>query len=117
MTWVKFHPISLPHPLWSREPRLDLPLDLGEYHGKFGDVSSYRKQMHKEQIRKIRKFSAVFQKMGVSPTLPRARRPRLDLPPDLRICHGKFGDASSYRDQMHKEQTDRQTDILLYIDR
>ena len=67
MTWVKFHPISLPHPLWSREPRLDLPLDLGEYHGKFGDVSSYRKQMHKEQIRKIRKFSAVFQKMwGIS---------------------------------------------------
>ena len=52
MTCVKFHPISLPHPLWSREPRLDLPLDLGEYHGKFGDVSSYRKQMHKEQADK-----------------------------------------------------------------
>ena len=42
---------------------------------------------------------------------PLPRQLLLDLPLDLGKCHGKFGDASYYRDRMHSEQTD----ILLYI--
>jgi hypothetical protein len=33
----------------------------------------------------------------------------VDLPLDLGKVHGKFGDASYYRDRMHKEQTNKQT--------
>ncbi len=39
------------------------------------------------------------------------RKVALDLPLDERGGHAKFGCTDSYRDQMHKEQTD----ILLYI--
>ena len=165
MGWVNLPPISR-----ARGPLLDLLLDLRVCHRKFGDVSSYRKQMHKEQIWKnrklwsvfqkiggishplsgartpswpslgpkgmvwkfgdvsayrnqmyeeqiwkIRKFSAVFQKIGgKAPTPSRARRPPHDLPLDLRVCHGKFGDASYYRDRMHKEQTDRHSSLYIY---
>jgi hypothetical protein len=54
------------------------------------------------------------------PPLPEWRRPPLDLPLYLEKCHGKFGDTSYYRGQMHKEQTDRQTNkqtfFFVYID-
>jgi hypothetical protein len=49
--------------LRSRCARLDLPFDLGRCHGKFGDASYYSSQVHKEQIRKNRKFAVFFQKM------------------------------------------------------
>jgi hypothetical protein len=39
----------------------------------------------------------------------------LDLPLGLGKVHGKFGDASYYRDRMHSEQTNKQTNFLLYI--
>ena len=68
--WVKFHPTpphtptpSLFTPL-PRQSLLDLPLELGKYHGKFGDINYYRNQMQKEHIRKIQKFSVFFQKLG-----------------------------------------------------
>jgi hypothetical protein len=58
-----------------------------------------------------------FHPLPPPPLLLQPRQHRLDLPLDLEECHGKFGDASYYRDQMHKEQTDRQTDkhSSLYI--
>jgi hypothetical protein len=39
----------------------------------------------------------------------------LGLPADIRVCHGKFGKASSYMDQMYKEQTDRQIFFFIYV--
>ena len=38
------------------------------------------------------------------PTISR-KKVALDLPLDLGKIHGKFGDASFYRDRMHSEQT------------
>ncbi len=50
---------------------------------------------------------------------PGWRQPIVDLFWDLGKHHGKFIEASFYRDRMHKEQTNkqtnRQTNILLYI--
>ena len=54
VTWVKFHPIpttpALAHftPL-PCQPLLDIPLDLGKFHGKFGDASYYKDLIHSEQ--------------------------------------------------------------------
>ena len=51
-----------------------------------------------------------------SPALPFCPpQPHVDLLLDLEKYCGKFGDASYYRDGMHSEQTNKQTDILLYI--
>ncbi len=49
--------------------------------------------------------------MGKSLTPPRAHESRLDLHPNVRVYHSKFGCTSSYRDWMHSEQTN----ILLYL--
>jgi hypothetical protein len=68
----------------------------------------------------IREFSIFIRWVEFHPPplpLLQPRQPRLDLPLDLEECHGKFGDASYYRAQMHKEQTDRQTFFFIYIDR
>jgi hypothetical protein len=65
----------------------------------------------------IREFSIFLRWVEFHPIAPpplsllQPRQPRLDLPLDREECHEKFGNASYYRDQMHKEQTD----ILLYI--
>ena len=54
ITWVKFH-IVPPHTHTlklthlPRQPLLDLPLDLGKCHRKFGDASYYRDRMHSQQ--------------------------------------------------------------------
>jgi hypothetical protein len=54
----------------------------------------------------------------ISPTHPTHSRwwrwSPLDFPLDLEECHRKFGDASCYRDQMHKEQTDRHSSLYIY---
>jgi hypothetical protein len=70
----------------------------------------------KEQIWKIRKLTAIFQRIrgeGESPTLSRGRRTPLDLPLDIGECHGNFGDASAYRDRMYKEQTDKHSSLYI----
>ena len=66
-------------------------------HGKFGDASNYRDQMHKEEIPP--RF----------PTPLWSRKSHVDLPLDLGKVHGKFGCAGTYGVQMHKEQTNKQT--------
>ncbi len=39
-----------------------------------------------------------------------------DFPLDERACHAKFSCTGSYRDQIHKEQTNKQTFFFIYID-
>ena len=53
---------------------------------------------------------------GGGPIIPR-NKVALDLPRDLGKVPGKFGDAGYYRDRMHSEQTNRQTNrhSSLYI--
>jgi hypothetical protein len=65
---------------------------------------------------KIRTFSLIFWKLEEVfplPPLPRARGSRLDLPPDVKVCHAKFGCSDSYRNQMHKEQTGRHSSLYI----
>ncbi len=50
-----------------------------------------------------------------SPRPPWSCQPCLDLPLNERVCHAKFDCIGSYRDQRHREHTERQTNILLYV--
>jgi hypothetical protein len=71
------------------------------------------------QFLKITKnFFRFFKTRGAKPLSPPSRwcRPPLDLPQDDRVWHAKFGRASTYRDRMHKEQTNKQTFFFIYID-
>ncbi len=101
-----------------RKIALDLPLDERGGHAKFVCTDSYRDQMTKMSIfeKSEKNFSGFSKTGGGEPPSPlsRVRGSRLDLPPDLRIYHAKFGCTGSYRDQMHKEQTDRQTFFFIY---
>jgi hypothetical protein len=69
-------------------------------------------------LQKSEKILQFFKKLGEgqSSPPPRLRLPRLDLLLDVRVCNRNFGDASSYRDRMHKEETDRQTFFFIYTD-
>jgi hypothetical protein len=71
----------------------------------------------KNRFEKFENFQHFFKKCGgVQYSIPLSGARTLhDLPLDLRICHGKFGNDSAYRDRTHKGQTDKQTNILLYI--
>jgi hypothetical protein len=74
----------------------------------------------KNRFEKFEHFQQFFKKWGGNlPPLSRVRGPPHVRPLGLRVCHGNFGDASAYRDRMHKGQTDKQTNkqtnILLYI--
>jgi hypothetical protein len=108
-SWVKFHPIL---PTGLRRPYLDLPL------AQMSAMESLV-MLAITKSRCIREFSIFIRWVEFHPPplpLLQPRQPRLDLPLDLEECHGKFGDASYYRAQMHKEQTDRQTFFFIYID-
>ena len=92
---------------------------------KCEDIKARCKYLRNRRIfstffKKSEKFSIMFWKWGGRfPPASCTRRPRLDLPLDQRVYHAKFGCSSSYRDWMHKEQTNKQTNkqtnFLLYI--
>ena len=53
---------------------------------------------------------------AISPPLFGARKPPDNLPLDLRVYPGKFGSVSYDGDEMHNEQTNKQTFFFIYID-
>ena len=69
-------------------------------------------------LRNLRIFSTFFWKWGRGTFPPPSCtcRPRLGLLLDPRMHHAKFGCSSSYRDWMHKEQTNKQTFFFIYIE-
>ena len=86
----------------SCQPLVDLPLDLERCHKTFRAASYYRDRMHCEQtaiLRDIYRYPIPpTPTPQPSPTLPLCpSQPHVDLLLDLGKCHGKFGDATSYR--------------------
>ena len=67
-----------------------------------------KERIHFSQvIEKLEHFLQFFKKCwAISHPLSGTPTPH-DLPLNLGICPGKFGDASYYRDRMHKEQTNK----------
>jgi hypothetical protein len=92
-------------------------LDLGKARGG----KSWRRILQKSEkilqaFSKIREnFLRFFKNRGRGPLppLPRSRGPPLDLPLDEMVCHAKFGCTGSYRDQVHKEQTNKLSSLYM----
>ena len=109
LTPIRTHFIPL-----SCEPLVDLSLVLKKCHEPFGDASYHRDWIHCEQTDILRDID----RYPIPPTPILHPSPTLSLCPpqshvdlllDLGKCHVKFGDATSYRDWIHSEETERQT--------
>ena len=120
--WLKFHPHPPSPPILTHfthlfcESLVNLSLDLETCHETFGDGSYHRDWIHCEQtdiLRDIYRYP-IPPTPQPSPTLALCPlQPHVDLLLDLGKCHGKFGDATSYRGWMHSEQTDKLSSLYI----